>query len=85
MSDLEQNLELRVRPRDSEAVSLKIPKDTLESLRRVAKQKGMSLEALLKFYIGKCLRQDLSQLFSDPDISLKNWWITLAPKPKNET
>jgi hypothetical protein len=29
------------------------------------------LEALLKFYVGKCLRQDLSQLFSDPDISLK--------------
>ena len=25
----------------------------------------MSLEALLKLYIGKCLRQDLSQLFAE--------------------
>jgi gas vesicle protein len=82
MSDLEQNLELRVRPRDSETVSLKIPKDTLESLRRVAKQKGMSLEALLKFYIGKCLRQDLSQLFSEPKISLKELMDDIGTKTK---
>jgi len=65
MSDLEQDLELRVRPRDSETVPLKIPKDTLESLHKVARQKDMSLEASLKLYIGKCLRQDQSQLFAE--------------------
>jgi len=65
MSDLEQDLELKVRPRDSDTVSLRIPKDTLESLHQVARQKDMSLEALLKLYIGKCLRQDLSQLFAE--------------------
>jgi hypothetical protein len=39
--------------------------EALESLHKVAKQKDMSLEALLKLYIGKCLRQDLSQLFAE--------------------
>jgi hypothetical protein len=72
--DLEHNserVELRVHPRDCETVSLSIPQDTLESLKEVAEHYEMPLEALLKFYIGKCLRQDLSQLFSDPDIVLK--------------
>ncbi len=64
-NDPEGNLELSVRPRESEMVSIQIPKDTLESLKKVANQRDMSLEALLKFYIGKCLRQDLSQLFAN--------------------
>jgi hypothetical protein len=83
MSDLEQDLELKVRPRDADTVSLRIPKDTLESLRRVAQQKGMSLEALLKFYIGKCLRQDLSQLFSEPNISLKELMDDIGTKAED--
>lgn len=62
--ELAENLELRVRPRQSETVSIQIPKDTLESLKKVAAQRDMSIEALLKLYIGKCLRQDLSQLFA---------------------
>ncbi|NET37536.1 MAG: hypothetical protein F6K19_36855 [Cyanothece sp. SIO1E1] len=63
--DLGGNLELRVRPQESETVSIQIPKNTLESLEKVANQRDMSLEALLKFYIGKCLRQDVSQLFAN--------------------
>jgi len=63
--ELEADLELRVRPRESEGISMQIPKDTLASLRKVAAQRDMPLEALLKFYIGKGLRQDLSQLFAN--------------------
>jgi len=63
--ELEADLELRVRVRESETIPIQIPKDTLESLRKVAAQRDMPLEALLKFYIGKCLRQDLSQLFAN--------------------
>ncbi|MBD2460668.1 hypothetical protein H6G89_06385 [Oscillatoria sp. FACHB-1407] len=62
--DFGEDLELIVHPRESETVALQIPKDTLESLKKVAEQREMPLEALLKFYIGKCLRQDLSQLFA---------------------
>jgi hypothetical protein len=63
--ELAENLELRVHPRESKIVSTQIPKDTLESLKKVANQRDIPLDALLKFYIGKCLRQDLSQLFAN--------------------
>lgn len=56
---------LRLRPRPSEAVSLSIPLDTLQTVRRVADLRDMSPEALLKFYIGQGLRQDASRLFSE--------------------
>lgn len=57
--------ELHIRPRPTETVSLEIPKDTLESLKKVAARRDMSYQALLKFYIGQGLRQDLARLFGD--------------------
>lgn len=63
--DLDSSLELRVRPRDAETLSIEIPKDTLDSLRKVAAQRDMPLKALIKLYIGKGLRQDLSQIFAN--------------------
>jgi hypothetical protein len=56
---------LRLRPRPSEAVTLSIPSDTLEMVRRAAGARDMSPEALLKFYIGQGLRQDAARLFSE--------------------
>lgn len=58
--DLDSNLELRVRPREAETLAIEIPKDTLESLKKVAEQRDMPLQALIKLYIGQGLRQDLS-------------------------
>ncbi|WP_242049204.1 BrnA antitoxin family protein [Aulosira sp. FACHB-615] len=55
---------LQLRPRSHETVSLEIPKDTLESLKKIADSQDMSCEALLKFYIGQGLRQDIAKLFS---------------------
>lgn len=63
--DLGEPIELTVRPRATETVTLQIPRDTLASLKKVAHQRDMSVEALMKLYIGKCLRQDLTQLFAD--------------------
>lgn len=48
--------QMRLRP--FEAVQIDIPKDVLESLNKVAEEKDMSLQALLKYYIGNGLRQD---------------------------
>ena len=45
----------------TEEVSIGIPKDTLEVLEKVAKKKDLPLKALLKFYVGQGLRNDLSQ------------------------
>ncbi|NDJ24260.1 hypothetical protein GS682_21940 [Nostoc sp. B(2019)] len=65
MNKPDEQLELHLRPRDTETVSIKIPTDTLESLKKVAANRDMSLEGLLKFYIGQSLRQDLAKLFSE--------------------
>jgi hypothetical protein len=56
---------LNIKTRPSENVSISIPKDTLESLKEIANNQDMSLEALLKFYIGQGLRQDLAKLSLD--------------------
>jgi len=61
----EEELNLQLRPRPKETVSLEISQDTLESLKKVAVSRDMSLEALLKLYIGQSLRQDLAKLFSN--------------------
>lgn len=63
--EIAEDVDLRVRPRESETISIQVPKDTLESLRKAAAQRDMPLEALLKLYIGRCLRQDLSQMFAN--------------------
>lgn len=52
----EKEPELRFRKRMPETVSLNIPLDTLSSLRKIAAERDMSVEALLKFYIGQGLR-----------------------------
>jgi hypothetical protein len=53
--------ELRLRPRPSSLLNLLVPDDVLASLQKMADDRNMSLEGLLKLYIGKGLRQDLSQ------------------------
>ncbi len=59
MNKPNEEMTFTIKPRPSENVSISIPKDTLESLKTIAHHQDMSLEALLKFYIGKGLRQDL--------------------------
>ncbi len=65
MNNNSEELELQLRPRVTEVVSLDIPTDTLASLAEVAASKDMSVEALLKFYIGQGLRQDIAKLFNE--------------------
>jgi hypothetical protein len=60
-----EEMKLQVRPRVTEVLSIKIPKDTLKSLEEVAVNKDMSIEALLKFYIGQGLREDIAKLFNE--------------------
>jgi hypothetical protein len=52
--------ELRLRPRPSTPLTLPVPDDVLKSLQDIAADRQLSLEGLLKRYIGKGLRQDLS-------------------------
>lgn len=57
----EEGFKLKFYPRETKTVELEISSDTLEALEKKAKEKDLSLKALLKFYVGQGLRQDLSQ------------------------
>ena len=61
--DTKNQLLLRKRP--TESVTIDIPQDTLQSLKYVASRRDMSMQALLKFYLGHGLRQDLSRFFAE--------------------
>ncbi len=66
----EEGFELRLRPRAMETVSIEIPKDALDSLKKVAAIRDVSDQALLRFYIGEGLRKTC------PDCLMKsscNW------------
>ncbi|MGK7944649.1 MAG: hypothetical protein AB4058_09275 [Microcystaceae cyanobacterium] len=64
MNKPKEEILLTIKPRPSENVSISIPKDTLSALQEIANHQDMSLEALLKFYIGQGLRQDLAKFSS---------------------
>ncbi len=65
MNNSEEKIKSQLRPRTAEIVSLNIPIDTLASLDTIATNRDMSVEALLKFYIGQGLREDLAKAFSE--------------------
>jgi hypothetical protein len=70
MSQPEFPTDLQFRPRHTTSLTLNIPTDTLESLTQVADGRDMSVEALLKLYIGQGLRQDVAQRFADRVLDL---------------
>lgn len=61
----EEGYILKFRHRAEETVALGIPVDALTSIDRIAAQREMSREALLRFYIGQGLRQDLTNLYGE--------------------
>jgi transcriptional regulator of met regulon len=65
MNNSESEITLQLRSRITEKVSISIPIDTLESLTKIATIRDMSVEDLLKFYIGQGLRADLTKAFSE--------------------
>lgn len=61
----EEGYVLKPRPRPSEDVTLRIPLDALASIDRIAGARDMTREALMKFYIGQGLRQDLAKQYGE--------------------
>ena len=70
MSQPEFPTELHFRPRPQTTVTLSIPTDTWETLEQVATSRDMSVDALLKLYIGQGLRHDVAQRFADRVLDL---------------
>ena len=61
----EEGFVLRLRPRPTADVTLKIPQETLKDLQKTAVNFDMSTDALLKRYIGQGLRQDLARSYAE--------------------
>lgn len=62
----EEGFELRFRPRETTLITLRIPVTALAALEKVATQRDMSVDALMKLYIGHGLRQDLAKEEKSP-------------------
>ena len=54
-----EGFELKFYERESVKVTLNIPKDVLKTLQEIADKKDMSVESVLKFFIGQGLRKEL--------------------------
>ncbi len=65
MNTPEEEIVLQLHPRSTESVLLQIPADALLALEKVADSRDMSVQALLKLYVGQGLRQDAARLFSE--------------------
>lgn len=64
MADLKQRL---TRNRPMVAVTLRMPEDVIEDLKRIAPWKGFSgYQPLMRAYIGQGLREDLTKLDEAP-------------------
>ncbi|MBV6397580.1 MAG: hypothetical protein HFACDABA_03194 [Anaerolineales bacterium] len=61
----EEGFELRLRPRAARPVTIHIPADALSTLEKIAAGRDMSVEALLKLYIGQSMRQEIAKLSAD--------------------
>jgi hypothetical protein len=70
MKNHDDGVTLHVRPRPAEDVTLRIPIDTMQTLKKVAISRDMSVQALLKLYIGQGLRQDAALLYADRVLEL---------------
>lgn len=52
-----EGYKLVFRERESVEIKLNIPKDVLESLEEIAERKNLSVESVIKFFIGQGLRK----------------------------
>ena len=80
----EEGFELKLRSRDSKPVTIHIPADTLMSLEKIAAGRDMSVEALLKLYIGQSMRQDLAKLSTDRVLEKTAQVLTRHIRSKDE-
>lgn len=75
---------LRYREQETTELSLEIPVKALKSLQKIAEKRNLPLEAVIKFYIGQGLRQDLANYFSDDILERTEEVLTRRLKSKDE-
>lgn len=61
----EEGFSLQFEARPGSEMHIQIPDTVLTSLEKVAASRDMDVDALVKYYIGQGLRQDLAKHFAD--------------------
>lgn len=61
----QEGFELKLRPRLAATLAVQMPNDVITSMEKIAAGRDMSVEALIKLYVGQGLRQDLAKVFAD--------------------
>lgn len=56
----EEGFELKPYPEEKEEITIGIPKLTFEALKKIAERKDLPVKAVIKFYIGQGMRQDMT-------------------------
>ena len=65
-------------------ITLQVPEKAMRSLRRVAERRELPIEAVMKFYISKGLREDLADLFAGDVIEKTEQVLSKHLKSKKE-
>lgn len=79
----EEGFELKPYAEEKEEITINIPKLTFEALEKIAEKKDLPLKALLKFYIGQGMRQDMSEEEAT-ELALKRFKSRKGAKEKQE-
>lgn len=56
---------LNFKKREAVSLEINVPKDVLESLEEIATRRDLPVKALIKFYVGQGLKQDLAKIYAD--------------------
>ncbi len=65
-------------------ITLQVPEKAMRSLRRVAERRELPIEAVMKFYISRGLREDLADLFAGDVIEKTEQVLSKHLKSKKE-
>ena len=60
-----EEVEFKPRPRPTQDLAIQLPRTVVEMLERVAAERDMSVHELVKFYLGRALREDWQAFFPD--------------------
>lgn len=69
--DSDEAVLLRAQSRPSGLLSLTVPLDVMTTIEEIAAIRDMSPEALLRFYIGHGLREDVARMLPHPPAYLR--------------
>lgn len=80
----EEGFELKPYSEEKVKITISVPKLTFEALEKIAKRKNLPLKAVIKFYIGQGMQQDLSEEEAK-ELTLKRLKSRKGGEEKQET